>query len=796
MSVCDHLRFGLRTLRRSPGFAATAVGTLALGISVNTTIFSVVNAVLLRPLPYRDAGRLVLLWTTNPQRNAFAQSTGYRNVQDWRNAQSFEAMACFRNEPVVLREEPEPEPVEAAFVSPDFFALLGIQPVLGRSFTNPEAERGESLVVLGYGIWQRRFAGSPAVIGRTLNIEGRQATVVGVMPADFRPLTQTTGLWMPHTSASFFDSIRTARDSKFGWDVLARLRPGVPLEQAQAEMNGVAARLAIAWPETNRGSGVRVVSLLDQTTSHVRLALKLLLAAVTLVLLIACANVGNLLLARATGRAREVAVRASLGATRGQLIGQFLTESAVLSLIAASLGFGLAAFGLRALLAFAPHSLPRLSEVALDFRALWFTVTISLVSALLFGLTPALRLAGGAIAPGQRAVGGSRSTRRLRDALVVAEYALAIVLLAGAGLLVRSLASVLRVDPGFHAAGVLTVEMHSPAGNDPLAPPRFQELVESLETLPGVEAAGGISRYFQANAMRDEIAVAGIAPLDSSPGAPVNYDVIAGHYLQALGIPLLRGRYFSPQDGPDTARVAIVNQAFARAFLRGANPIGRIFRRGSDTTGYTIVGVIGDTRRQDLTREAIPEVLWPHSQRPWGMSLAIRTAGDPAPLVNAVRNTIRRADRTAVVKTVTTLDRQMDDRMAQRRFQTWLLGGFAALALFLALIGIYGMMQYCVAERTQELGIRIALGAQSRDVFSLVLKHAARLAVTGMALGLVCALWAARLLASLLYGVSAHDPATYAGTLILVAAVALLASAAPARRATKCDPLSALRQVS
>ena len=791
MSVRQNLRFALRALRRNPSFAVTAIGTLALGISVNTTIFSVVNAVLLQPLPYRDADRLVLLWTTNPQRGAFERSTGYLNVQDWRNTQSFEAMAYFRNEPVVLREEPEPEPIDAAFVSPDLFALLGIQPVLGRSFTDQEAERGEPLVVLGYGIWQRRFGGSPNVIGKVLHIEGRQATVVGVMPADFRPLTQ---LWMPHSSASFFDSIRTARDSKFGWDVLAKLRSGVRLEQAQAEMNGVAARLAAAWPETNRGSGVRVVSLLDQVTSQVRLALKLLLAAVMLVLLIACTNIGNLLLARATGRAREVAVRASLGATRGQLIGQFLTESVALSFIAASLGFGLAAFSLKALLVFAPRSLPRLSEVSLDFRALLFTVMISLVSALLFGLTPALRLAGGAIAPGQRAAGGARSTRRLRDVLVVTEYALAIVLLAGAGLLVRSLASVLRVDPGFHAGGVLTVEMHSPAGNDPSDPPRFQELVESLEALRGVDAAGGISRYFQANTMRDEIAIAGKPPLDSSRGALVNYDVIAGHYLQALGIPLLRGRYFSGQDGPNATRVAIINNAFARAFLPGENPIGKVFRRGSDAIGYTIVGVIGDTRRQDLTREAVPEVFWPHSQRPWGMSLAIRASGDAQALVKSVRNTIHRMDGTAVIKTVTTLDHQMDDRIAQRRFQTWLLSGFAGLALFLALIGIYGVMHYSVSERTQELGIRIALGAQPQDVFTLVVKHAARLAVAGMAVGLLCALWATRLLASLLYGVSAHDPVTYAGTFILVAAVALAASLSPALRATKCDPLLALRQ--
>jgi putative ABC transport system permease protein len=794
MSVRQNLRFALRTLRRNPSFAVTAVGTLALGISVNTTIFSVVNAVLLQPLPYRDADRLVLLWTTNPQRNAFERSTGYLNVQDWRNAQSFEAMACLRNEPVVLRDGPEPEPVDAAFVSPEFFSLLGIQPVLGRAFTDREAEQSEPLVVLGYGIWQRRFGGSPGVIGRTLRIEGRQATVIGVMPENFRPLTQTTQLWMPHTSASFFNAIRTARDSKFGWEVLAKLGPGVRLEQAQAEMNGIGARLASAWPETNRGTGVRVVSLLDQVTSQVSLALKLLLAAVTLVLMIGCTNVGNLLLARATGRAREVAVRASLGATRGQLIWQFLTESAVLSLIAACLGFGLAAFGLRALLAFAPHSLPRLNEVTLNFRALVFTMMISLLSALLFGLTPALRLAKGAIAPGQRAIGGTRSTRRLRDLLVVTEYALAIVLLAGAGLLVRSLAAVLQVDPGFHAAGVLTVEMHSPAGNDPLDPPRFQELVASLEALPGVEAAGGVSRYFQAEAMRDQIVITGMAAPDSSREALVNYDVIAGQYLQALGIPLLRGRYFSPQDGPNAAKVAIVNNAFARAFVPDENPVGKVFHRGSDTTVYTIVGVIGDTRRQDLTREAIPEVFWPHSQRPWGMNLAIRATGDLGPLVNSVRNAIHRVDHTAVIKGVTTLDQRMDDRVAQRRFQTWLLSGFAALALFLALIGIYGVMHYCVSERTQELGIRIALGARPQDVFRLVLKHAGKLAVAGMTVGLLCALWTTQLLASLLYGVSAHDPVTYAGTFAVVAAVALAASLSPARRATKCDPLLALRQ--
>ena len=502
------LRYALRGLRLSPGFAAAAIGTLALGIAVNTTIFSVVDAVLLRPLPYRNADRLELLWTTYPKQNAFELPTGYPNIQDWRQARSFEAMAWFRDEPVVLKEGPEPEQVDAAFVSPDFFGMLGVQPALGRFFTAAESERGEHLLVLDYGLWQRRFGGSRAVLGRVLRIESLDATVIGVLPASFRPLRQATQLWMPHTSATFFDYLRTERSTKFGWNVLARLRRGVSPAQAQAEMDGIAARLAAAWPKSNSDSGVRVISLLDQVTGHVRLALSLLLAAVALVLLIACANLGNLLLARAAGREREMAVRASLGATRARLIGQLLTESALLSLIAATLGFALAALGLRALLTIAPASVPRLNEVSLNLRALLFTVAISLLSALFFGLAPALRLAGRAM-PAQRGVGGTRSTRRFRNVLVVAEYALAIVLLAGAGLVVRSLASVLRVDPGFHAAGVLTVELHSPGQNDPLNPPRFHGLVEALEALPGVEAAGGISRYFQANVMQNGVTIPG-----------------------------------------------------------------------------------------------------------------------------------------------------------------------------------------------------------------------------------------------------------------------------------------------
>jgi predicted permease len=779
MLLAQDLRLAFRSLRRNPGFSVAAIAMLALGIGVNTAIFSVVNSIVLRPLPYRDAGRLAFIWTNDPAAGLLERPSGFRTIQDWREqARTVEEFAWFREEPAIWNGESEPEALEAGFASANLFRQLGVKPVIGRDFTQEESDRGDRLVLIAYELWQRRLGGDSGAIGKTMQIDGKPATLIGVLPAGFRPpWNRDVRLWMPDSSSAFFHEMRDSRAVKYGWNTIARLRTGASPSAVQAEL----ARLSPA--------GVRVVPALEQVVRSVRLAMGVLLAAVLAVLLIACANLGNLVLARGAGRQREVAVRSALGAGRGHLIAQFFTESVVLAGLAGALGLTLASATLRLILAAAPPGLPRLDEVSLDWRAILFTAAASLVSAILFGLVPVMRLASGALASGARAAGPGRSARWTRDALVVAECAVAVVLLAGAGLLVRSMSAVLRIDPGFHSSGVLTVNAHSPILDNPA---RFEQLVARLEAIPGVSAAGGISRYFQVNSMRNPVRIVG-RPADPVRDTEVNYDVMAGHFLQTVGAPLLRGRNFTAADGPAAPKVALVNQAFVNAFLPGEDPIGKSFQRGGDRTPYTIVGVVGDMRRQAITRDPIPEVLWPHSQRPWGMSLAVRTAGDPLALAHTVRDTIRSLDRAAVIRSITTLDRQLDGRLAERRFQTGLLAAFAALALLLAVIGIYSLMHYAVAGRTRELGVRLALGAQRRDIFDLVLGHAAKLVAFGLAIGIAGALWLTRALSTLLYGVSAHDPWTYAAVAGLLGATALLAAAIPARRATRSDPLLALR---
>jgi putative ABC transport system permease protein len=790
MAVWQDLRFAARTLRRNPGFTAAAVATLALGIGINTAMFSTVNSVLLRPLPYRDADRLVLLWTADSHAGLNERETGYANVLDWqRQARSFEDLGYMRSEPLIWVGEPEPESLETDFVSPNCFAELGAHPVAGRTFTADEALRGEPLAVISYELWQRRMGGSPGVIGRTASIGGKSVQVIGVLPPGFRPLHKGTSVWMPYTFAPYFREEANSRSVKFGWEVIGKLRQGVGLEEARSEMTGIVARLAQTYQD-DRGMGVRLVPLLDQVVGPVRLGLTLLLAAVAMVLLIACANLGNLVLARGAGRTREIELRAALGAGRGRLLSQLFTESLVLAGTAGTLGLLLADAAVRAIVAFAPRDTPRLHEISLDSRAVLFTLVLCLLSAVLFGLAPAFRLASTASALGVRG-SGTRHARRTRDLLVVVECGVAIVLLAGAGLMLRSMSAILRLDPGFHGAGVLTMKFDSRVSDDPA---RFQQLVSRLESLPGVEAAGGISRYFQVNAMHTAISIDGQPPLDPASAPMINFDVIGGRYLQAIGLPLLRGRYFSAADSAEAPKVAVVNQAFADLYLPHIDPVGHVLRRDFDRTAYTIVGVVGNTRRQSITSEPIPEVLWPQTQRPWGMALAVRTQADPLALVPAVRHAIRDLDSGAVIQTVSTLDRQLDDRLAQRRFQTWLVGLFAALALALAAAGIYSVMYYAVAERTCEIGIRVAIGAAPRDVFRLILGDAGRLVLIGIGIGVAGALWLTRTLAALLYGVTAHDPATYAGVAILLGAIAVVAAAAPAAKAMRSDPLAALRQ--
>ena len=633
------------------------------------------------------------------------------------------------------------------------------------------------------------MGGSLGAIGKTASIGGKSVQVIGVLPPRFRPLHEGTSIWMPYTSATYFREEANSRSVKFGWEVIGKLRPGVRLEEARSEMTAIAARLAETYPD-DRGKGVRLIPLLDQVVGPVRLGLSLLLAAVAMVLLIACTNLGNLVLARGAGRIREIEVRAALGAGRGRLLSQLFTESLVLAGAAGTLGLLLADAAVRAIVAFAPRDTPRLHEISLDSRAVLFTLVLCLLSAVLFGLAPAFRLASTASALGVRG-SGTRHARRTRDLLVIVECGVAIVLLAGAGLLLRSMSTILHLDPGFRGADVLTMEFHSRISDDPA---RFQQLFSRLESIPGVVAAGGISRYFQINAMHTAISIDGQPPLDAATTPMINFDVIGGRYLQAVGVPLLRGRDFSAADSAEAPKVAMINQAFADLYLPHVDPVGHVLHRGSDRIAYTIVGVIGNTRRQAITSEPIPEVLWPQTQRPWGLALAVRTQTDPLAFVPAVRHAIRDLDSGAAIQSVSTLDRQLDDRLAQRRFQTWLVGLFAALALTLAAAGIYSVMYYAVAERTREIGVRVAIGATPRDIFRLVLGDAARLVSIGVGIGVAGALWLTRTLEGLLYGVTAHDPPTYAGVAILLGAVAVVAAAAPAAKAMRSDPLAALRQ--
>lgn len=798
------LRYAARTLRKSRAFTMTATATLALAIGANTAMFSVVNAVLLRPLPYPSAEQLVMLWTGIPGQSLQGRP-GYLTAEEWRrHSQSFADMAVLDPVSVTLTGTDGAERISVARISPNFLPLLGVEPLQGRSFTDEEAEERRRLALISHRFWQTRFGGSHDAIGASIVLDGVSSQIIGILPPGFEIPSLNADVWEAHTSFPDWEARRSTRGPG-SWFVVGRLRPNVTVDQAQAEMSAIGHVLDEALPAAQRNRGISVVPLsLYVVGSRSRLALWMLTGAVFCVLLIAAANVASLSLARSVSRARELAIRATLGASPARIVRQLVAESVTLAAISGVLGTALAVAGMRYIRTVGPGQMARLSEVSLDLRVLAWALAISLLTGMLVGLAPALmtlrrnlRIAG---EDGGRSVSGGLATRRIRRALVVAEFALAIVLMAGAGLLVRSWVSVTRVDPGFSPERVVSIQLSTTA----FAAPRqrttfYADVLEQVESLPGVESAGLIGDLFISSAAERIVTTEG--DVRASPER-LRYrrDEVSERLFTTIGTPLLRGRFFSVEDGPDAPRVAIVNDAMARRLWPGSDAVGRRFKPGprdADGPWFTVVGVVGDMRRQGLETEPIPQMFEPLAQNPSGLeTLLVRTsADDPVTMVPTIRAAIGRVGKNAPLYGVTTLEDRLGADLTPRRFQTSLLIGFSVVALLMAAIGIHGLILHSVATRSQEIGIRMAVGAQGSDIVRMIVREGLQLSVSGLVLGLVGALLVGRVGSSLLFGVTVTDPLTFAAVSLLLTAVATAACYFPARRAMKVEPLVALRQV-
>ena len=799
-SLIQDLRYAVRTLLKSPGFTLVAVITLALGIGANTAIFSAVSAVLLRPLPYPDAGRLVAIWgSRGPDRQLL---TAYTDVMDFRAQRTgFEEIGVIRGQSVNLTGREAPERLGAEYVTAEVFGVLGARAALGRTFTADEAApgRGREVAVLSDGAWRNRFGADPQILGRAVMLNARPHVVIGVLPPGYASPFGAVDVWMPISSipsrTTFDRGVRNV------W-AIGRLRTGVTLEQAGSDLAAIAARLSRDYPVSNAGFGVTVIPLRAQVTGRVSTALLTLLAAVGLVLLIACANVANLQLARAAGRRHEMSVRASLGAGRARLMRQLLTESLLLSAAGGAGGVLLAMWAVGALVRALPGGLPAFGPVAIDRPVLLFSAGIVVVAALLFGLAPALSGSrsdlGGAlrVRMPEGAVGGRRFD--VRSALVVAELALCLMLLASAGLLLRSVGRMRRVDPGFAVDHLLTFQFRLPRAKYADAGARaafFARAGEQVRAVPGVRDAAFVSATpFSGNWATTNYLVEG-QPAPAPGQAPAaGWEAVSDGYFGAMRIPIVAGRDFDAHDRLGTLPVVIVSRELARRTWPGATAIGRRIEEVGDTIWRTVVGVVGDTKQRTLGEDAEARIYVPVLQDPADFSNVVaRTAGDPLALLPGVRAAIWSVDPDQPVWGVTSMDGLLSRAMGQARFTTMLTGGFAALALLLAGIGVYGVMAYTVAQRTRELGVRLAVGARPSQVVALVLLSGVKVTVAATVLGLALALAAARLLQAQLFGVSATDPATFIAVSAVLAGMALLACWLPARRAGKVDPVAALR---
>lgn len=800
------VRYALRMLAKNPGFTAIAVIALALGIGANSAIFSVVDAVLLRPLPFKNPNQLVMLWE-NAAHLGFPRDTpSPANFLDWqKQATSFTGMAAMIERSFNLTGAGEPERLEGRRVSANLLQLLGVSPQLGRTFVPEDDKPGTHVVLLSHSLWQRRFGSDPGVVGRALTLDGESYTVVGVMP----PLVQLPGfdnrndqLWVPIA----FPPEEAAQRGNHFLEVIARLKPGITLKQARAEMDTIAARLEKQYPSYNLRRGAVVVPLHEQVVGEIRPALLILLGAVGFVLLIACANVANLLLARAAARQKEIALRLALGASRSRLTRQFLTESLLLALLGAGLGLLLALAGIRVLTTFIPVTIAQLGTISINGTVLVFTLLVALVTGITFGLVPAIQgshfnLNDTLKESGRDSAGGSKGNR-IRGLLVIGEVAVSFVLLIGAGLLINSFVHLRNLDPGFRSDHLLTMKVNL---SDVKYPDRerraafFDEVMRRVRELPGVQSAAVASNLpLTYNGDSMSISVEGVPdpPPDQQPD--VIYRAIGSGYFATMGIPIVRGRDLTDQDNGGSKDVVIISEKTAQQFWPGQDPIGKRLKPGLSTSSSPwreVVGIVKDVRQNDFVASPKRQMYFSYQQLKniAANALVVRTNIEPMSLAVPVRNAIWSVDKDQTVADIDTMDHIVGQAVARQRFSMLLLGLFAALALLLASIGIYGVMSYSVAQRTREIGIRIALGARRADVLQMTVKQALKLVGTGMIMGLIAAFLLTRVLASLLFGISPTDPITFIAISVVLLAVAILASYVPALRATKVDPITALR---
>ena len=811
--IWQDMRYGARMLLKSPGFTVVAVLTLALGIGANTAIFSVVNFVLLRPLEYANPDQLVMVWERNTKKGWNESPTSFADFVDFRdNAKSVELVA-FTDTNFNLTGGDQPERVAGLRVSANLFSLLGVNPARGRWFAPGEDKPGAGhVLILSYGLWQRSFGGNSNLVNQTVQLNGQSYTVVGVMPPTFKfppafsatttseELISNADLWVPLTTDDV-PLIRNIRNLK----MIGRLKAGVAPQQAQAEINSIASRLAREYPDVNAGLESVVIPLHEQIVGDVREALLILLGAVVLVLLIACANIANLLLSKATARHKEIAIRTALGANRGRLLRQLLTESTLLGLLGGVFGFLVAYAGSKTLVSFGSFSIPQLTDFSFDMKVPLFALVVSLLTSLIFGLAPAIDASNPnlneALKEGGRSSSGGATRARLRNALVITEVALAVVLVTASGLMLRSFVRLQGTSSGLNPHNLITLELELPDVRYHAAQQQTlfqQQLLQRVGSLPGVQNAATVDNLpFSGNAFNTSFTIEGrpTGPTTETPRA--YYRVISPDYFPAIGIELHKGNQFTDRDTAEQPGVAIVNETAAQRYWPGVDPLGKRIKRGrpeSKNPWLTVIGIVSGSRQLSLKEGSQPEIYVPYLQNPGlTFTLVARTASDPRSLTGALRKEVLSADREIPAVNIKLMEELISNSVAKERFYVLLLAVFAVLALILAAVGVYGVMSYSVTLRTRDIGIRMALGARPVDIFKHIVGQALLLGLIGLGVGIVLAIASTRVMSSLLYGINATDPLTLAITSLVLLAVALLASYLPARRATRVDPLVTLR---